>query len=133
MLQAIEHSPAIQQLAGNPLLLTLMAILHRTQELPRDRAELYNQCTRLLLHQWKTELAFASSPELAQAQLDGKDKLGLMKRIARTLQAGAEGGSGRLLNLIEEKELERTLTDGLRGMLGMLRLRPERAARALIG
>jgi predicted NACHT family NTPase len=129
LLQAIQQSPAIQQLAGNPLLLTLMAILNRSQELPRDRAELYSQCARLLLHQWKTELAFEATPELAQAQLDGKDKLGLMKRIAWTLQAGADGAAGNLTNLIEENQLERTLSEGLEGIPG---LRPDRAARALI-
>jgi hypothetical protein len=129
LLQAIQQSPAIQQLAGNPLLLTLMAILNRSQELPRDRSELYSQCARLLLHQWKTELAFEATPELAQAQLDGKDKLGLMKRIAWTLQAGADGAAGNLTNLIEENQLERTLSEGLAGIPG---LRPERAARALI-
>ncbi|MFN9694429.1 MAG: SIR2 family protein [Synechococcaceae cyanobacterium] len=129
LLHAIHQSPAIQQLAGNPLLLTLMAILNRTQELPRDRAELYSQCARLLLHQWKTELAFDATPELAQAQLDGKDKLGLMKRIAWTIQGGVEGASSNLTNLIEEDQVERTLSEGLQGMPG---LRPDRAARALI-
>ncbi len=129
LLQAIQQSPAIQQLAGNPLLLTLMAILNRSQELPRDRAELYSQCARLLLHQWKTELAFDATPELAQAHLDGKDKLGLMKRIAWTLQTGADGAAGNLTNLIEEYQLERTLSEGLEGIPG---LRPDRAARALI-
>jgi hypothetical protein len=129
LLQAIRQSPAIQQLAGNPLLLTLMAILNRSQELPRDRGELYSQCARLLLHQWKTEQAFEASPELAQAQLDGKDKLGLMKRIASTVQAGTDGAAGNLTNLIEEAQLERTLSEGLQGMPG---LRPDRAARALI-
>ncbi len=131
LLQAIQQSPAIQQLAGNPLLLTLMAILNRSQELPRDRAELYSQCARLLLHQWKTDLAFEATPELAQAQLDGKDKLGLMKRIAWTLQAGADGDVGNLVNLIEENQLERTLSEGLEDM-GTPGLRPDRAARALI-
>jgi hypothetical protein len=131
LLQAIQQSPAILQLAGNPLLLTLMAILNRSQELPRDRAELYSQCARLLLHQWKTELAFEASPELAQAQLDGKDKLGLMKRIAWILQAGADGAAGNLVNLIEENQLERTLSEGLQDM-GIPGLRPDRAARALI-
>jgi len=129
LLQAIHQSPAIEQLAGNPLLLTLMAILNRTQELHRDRVELYSQCTRLLLHQWKTELAFEATPELAQAQLDGKDKLGLMKRIAWTLQAGVDWAASNLTNLIEENQLERTLSEGLQGMPG---LRPDRAARALI-
>jgi predicted NACHT family NTPase len=129
LLQAIQQSPAIQQLAGNPLLLTLMAILNRSQELPRDRGELYSQCARLLLHQWKTEQAFEASPELAKAQLDGKDKLGLMKRIASIVQAGADGAACNLVNLIEESQLERTLSEGLQGMPG---LRPDRAARALI-
>ncbi|MGB5770454.1 MAG: NACHT domain-containing protein, partial [Crocosphaera sp.] len=35
--QGINNSPAIKQLSGNPLLLTMMAILNRSQELPRDR------------------------------------------------------------------------------------------------
>jgi hypothetical protein len=129
LMEAIRQSPAIQQLAGNPLLLTLMAILNRSQELPRDRGELYSHCARLLLHQWKTEQAFDASPELAQAQLDGKDKLGLMKRIASTVQAGTDGAAGNLVNLIEENQLERTLSEGLQGIPG---LRPDRAARALI-
>jgi hypothetical protein len=129
LLQAIQQSPAIEQLAGNPLLLTLMAILNRSQEIPRDRAELYSQSARLLLHQWKTELAFEDSPELAQAQLDVKDLLWLMKRIAWTLQAGTGGAAGNLVNLIEENQLELTVSEGLRGIPG---LRPDRAARALI-
>ncbi|NEO16397.1 MULTISPECIES: HEAT repeat domain-containing protein [unclassified Moorena] len=50
--KAIDTSSPIRQLAQNPLLLTMMAILNRNQELPRDRSELYNQSSRLLLHQW---------------------------------------------------------------------------------
>jgi predicted NACHT family NTPase len=53
--QAIRDSKSIRELAGNPLLLTMMAILNRNQELPRDRPELYNQASRVLLHQWDVE------------------------------------------------------------------------------
>ncbi len=124
--EAISHSPAIQQLSGNPLLLTMMAILNRTQELPRDRAELYNQCARLLLHQWKTEDAFATDPVLKKASLDYKDKRGLLMEVAWRLQASPKGLAG---NLIEENDLESTLAEGLRDFP---EVRAERAARALI-
>ena len=123
---AIEHSAAIRQLAGNPLLLTMMAILNRTQDLPRDRAELYEQCARLLLHQWKVDVAFAPDPELSKASLDYKDKRGLLLHVARAMQLSERGLAG---NLIDEETLEDTLAGGLKGVPNM---RPERAARALI-
>jgi predicted NACHT family NTPase len=116
--RAIVDSVAIRQLAGNPLLLTMMAILNRTQDLPRDRTELYEQCARLLLHQWKVELAL--DQELAKASLDFKDKRNLLLRVARAMQTSERGLTG---NLIDENTLERTLTDGLKGIpnLGAVR------------
>lgn len=51
LVQALSDSPAVHELAGNPLLLTMRAIVNRSQELPRDRSELYRQCAKLLLHQ----------------------------------------------------------------------------------
>lgn len=126
LVRAIADSAAIRQLAGNPLLLTMMAILNRTQDLPRDRAELYEQCARLLLHQWKVDVAFSSYPELANASLDFKDKRSLLLRVARTMQTSARGLAG---NLIDEDALEGTLAEGLNDVPN---LRPDRAARALI-
>jgi len=123
---AIERSTAIRQLAGNPLLLTMMAILNRTQDLPRDRAELYEQCARLLLHQWKVDVAFEPDPELSKASLDYKDKRGLLLHVARAMQSSERGLAG---NLIDEATLEGTLAGGLKGVPN---LRPDRAARALI-
>ena len=124
--RAIGDSAAIRQLAGNPLLLTMMAILNRTQDLPRDRAELYGQCARLLLHQWKVDIVFAPDPELAKASLDFKDKRELLLRVARAMQSIKQGLAG---NLIDEATLESTLAEGLKGVPN---LRPDRAARALI-
>ena len=76
----------------------MMAILNRTQELPRDRAELYEQCARLLLHQWKPDVAFAPDPELAKASLDFKDKRGLLLRVARAMQSSVGGLAGNLID-----------------------------------
>lgn len=44
----------VREMAGNPLLLTLMCILARTDELPRDRMRLYAKAAELLLYQWDT-------------------------------------------------------------------------------
>lgn len=124
--RAIADSHAIRELAGNPLLLTMMAILNRTQDLPRDRAELYEQCARLLLHQWKTDDALKADPVLRNATLDYKDKRGLMLRIARAMQTSPKGLAG---NFIGEDELEQSLKQELAAMSIP---RPDRAARALI-
>jgi hypothetical protein len=124
--RAIDESAAIRQLAGNPLLLTMMAVLNRTQDLPRDRAELYEQCARLLLHQWKVDVAFQTDPDLANASLDFKDKRGLLLRVARAMHSGERGLAG---NLIDEEILESTLAAGLNEIRVSL---PTRAARSLI-
>ncbi|MCZ0902160.1 NTPase, partial [Microcoleus sp. HI-ES] len=54
--QAIAASNSIRELAGNPLLLTMMAILNRNQELPRFRAKLYEEASKVLLHKWDFEV-----------------------------------------------------------------------------
>ena len=117
---AICESAAIRQLAGNPLLLTMMAILNRTQDLPRDRAELYEQCARLLLYRWKLDF------EKDGDALDFKDKRRLLLRVARAMETSEHGLAG---NLIDEPTLEAALADGLR-MIPILR--PDRVARTLI-
>jgi predicted NACHT family NTPase len=60
--QAIQNSKAIRELAGNPLLLTLMAILNRGEELPRDRVRLYEKASEVLLYQWDVEAKLLEDP-----------------------------------------------------------------------
>jgi len=126
LMTALRQSPAIRRLAGNPLLLTMMAIISRAHELPRDRAQLYEQCTRLLLHQWKAEIAVAEDSALAHGSLDYQDKRNLLLRVACVMQAQA---SGRVGNWIDEETLETTLSNGLKGFAHP---RPRYAALALI-
>jgi len=124
--RAIADSLAIRQLAENPLLLTMMAILNRTQDLPRDRVRLYEKCAELLLHQWKAQEALQADAVLRGATLDFTDKRNLLLRVARVMQTSERSLAG---NLIDEPELENALAEGLRGVP---QLRPERAARALL-
>ena len=83
--KAIETSKSIGQLAGNPLLLTMMAILNRHQELPRDRVDLYQQCSRLLLHQWDVERALGEYPGLS-AEIGLREKTDILRAIAYAMQ-----------------------------------------------
>ena len=45
----------LQQISDNPLLLTLIAIVHtHLEELPRSRVRIYEECVKLLLLRWQT-------------------------------------------------------------------------------
>jgi predicted NACHT family NTPase len=115
--KAIRESRSIKELAGNPLLLTMMAILNRNQELPRDRPELYNQASRVLLHQWDLENKLGlEDPKLKdwKITIDYKDKQAMLRKVAYHMQANEKGLSG---NLISSIALENILTDYLRTIL----------------
>ena len=106
---ALGDSPAIHELAANPLLLTMMAILSRNQDLPRDRGRLYERCAELLLKNWDLE----KFPELKEKRtprdLDIKDKLGpeqkmrILELVAAAMQQERRGLAG---NLIGEETLK---------------------------
>jgi NACHT domain len=114
--KAIRESKSIRELAGNPLLLTMMAILNRHQELPRDRPELYNQASRVLLHQWDVETKLLEDPQLKDLRIsiDYKDKQGMLRKVAHHMQSSEKGLAG---NIISATDLENILTDYLRGIV----------------
>lgn len=94
--KAIQSSKSIALLAGNPLLLTMMAILNRHQELPRHRAALYQKASEVLLHQWDTERALEAYPELRN-EFDLSAKVALLRRIAEQMQNAPEGLAGNII------------------------------------
>ncbi|OUC15796.1 MAG: hypothetical protein B0A82_04870 [Alkalinema sp. CACIAM 70d] len=105
---AIEQSQAIQNLADNPLLLTMMAILNRRQELPRDRADLYDQASRVLLYHWDVD---HKRLQLPMDAIGRREKQEMLRLIAYEMQTSDEGLKG---NLIRADRLVRILTDYLR-------------------
>lgn len=104
--KAIKESPAIQQLAVNPLLLTMMAILNRNQDLPRDRAKLYERSSELLLYQWDVEAKLLEDAELKSVDIDYQDKQAMLREVAHFMQATEKGLAG---NLISEQDLKQVL------------------------
>ncbi len=111
--KAIDTSKAIGELAGNPLLLTMMAILNRNQDLPRDRPTLYEQASRVLLHQWDVERALVEHQQLEIQTIDYKDKQAMLRQVAYHMQAAEKGLAG---NLISASDLERILTGYLKSI-----------------
>lgn len=105
---AIDNSKAIANLADNPLLLTMMAILNRRQELPRDRADLYDQASRVLLYHWDVD---HKRLQLPMDAIGRREKQEMLRLIAYEMQAGEEGLKG---NLIGVDRLTRILTNYLR-------------------
>ncbi len=74
----------------------MMAILNRNQDLPRDRVELYQQASRVLLHEWEAQ-------KYLPADVFGRqEKEELLRELAGAMQE-AEGGLGG--NLIERGQL----------------------------
>ncbi|NEP22873.1 HEAT repeat domain-containing protein [Moorena sp. SIO3I6] len=109
--KAITRSSPIRQLAQNPLLLTMMAILNRNQELHRDRSELYNQSSRLLLHQWEVERALLEDNRVDPMTIDYQDKQQMLGKVAYFMQGNQAGLTG---NLISAEDLEWIIKEELK-------------------
>jgi HEAT repeat protein len=105
--RSIVGSDRLRRLAANPLLLSVMAMVHRVDVvLPRERAKLYERCTDLLLHKWDegrgVEDQEATGLTLAQKQA-------LMRRLAYRLhEQGARHAPRR--------EMEHLIAEALPGM-----------------
>jgi hypothetical protein len=89
---AVKESRAIRELAGNPLLLTMMAILNRNQELPRDRVELYREASRVLLHEWDASRSLLPVDTFAR-----QEKEALLRELAGAMQQTEGGLAGNLI------------------------------------
>jgi len=124
--KAIRESKSIAMLAGNPLLLTMMAILNRNQELPRDRVDLYTQASRVLLQQWDTERALEDFPGI-NTEIGLREKSDILRRISAHMQGGPGGLKG---NLIDGPTLTSLIEGYLRSELHFTQARA--AARAVV-
>lgn len=52
IMRSFRNSISIRQLAGNPMLLTIMVIIGKHQELPKERWKLYDHAARVLIELW---------------------------------------------------------------------------------
>ena len=99
VLGSVDRSPSVRWLAGNPLLLTIMCLIAREKELPRERSRFYEQCIDVLAHQWEINNHLKDND---LACLDVDDKKDLLRHIAFEMQSSDAGLRG---NFIGERAL----------------------------
>ncbi|RKZ62662.1 MAG: hypothetical protein DRR08_05450 [Candidatus Parabeggiatoa sp. nov. 2] len=95
--KALQESPTIRQLAGNPLLLTMIAIIAKHQELPRERSKLYEHAAKVLCHNWDVTRKNISLTDMHVDFMQVDDKLELLRRIAWRMQAAPQGLAGNFI------------------------------------
>ncbi len=108
LLHSISQPGSIRELAGNPLLLTLMAILNLNNDLPRDRVRLYERASELLLDQWEVE-RLGLEVEIAY-----REKAEMLRQLAHYMQGTPSGLKG---NIIAGDELQQIFRDYLSAVL----------------
>jgi HEAT repeat protein len=114
--KALEQRRTIRELAGNPLLLTMMAILNRNQELPRNRVKLYQEASKVLLHKWDVDEKQLRSGEAFDTYfIDEEVKQGICRQIAYRMQSGEKGLRG---NVIEKEVLRESIAEALTELVG---------------
>lgn len=89
LLGTLESEPRIRDLARNPLLLTIIALVHRIEaELPHERVKLYDKCVTVLVDTWD-EVKGLTIAEKQQPFF--RERRRLLERLAYELHTGAEG------------------------------------------
>jgi len=112
--KGIRAANSIQMLAGNPLLLTMMAVINRYQELPRDRGLLYEKAAEVLLQQWDTERSLQNFPGLSR-EIDLRAKTAILRKVAYAMQTGKDNGEAA--NIIHGETLTDLIEEYLRDEL----------------
>ncbi|SCF49470.1 HEAT repeat-containing protein [Micromonospora matsumotoense] len=93
LLAAVAASAAVGELAGNPMLLTILAIIGRRQELPRDRRSVCEHAVAVLVEHWDVNRHLRDE-RINVDLLDKQDKLELLQLVARHMQDAPAGLAG---------------------------------------
>jgi len=113
-LQAAIRRPDLARMAGIPLLLTVMALVHaREPELPQARALLYEKCVDVLLWLWERHKEEEGCPAglltlLREAEVDRTFFVRALDRLAYDVhrEGGAQAGEADIRASVLERRLE---------------------------
>ena len=112
------HRVELLELASNPMLLTVMALLQSgTDELPENRVALYKQVTELLLHRWDAariddgKMTPTVMELIRKGGMDQPDLLRILWRVGWLAQCGARSGGRDGLGDVPRSVLHRVILD----------------------
>ncbi|MBW4656287.1 MAG: HEAT repeat domain-containing protein [Kaiparowitsia implicata GSE-PSE-MK54-09C] len=102
--QALSERDRIQVLAKNPLLLTIIALIHRYEAyLPRDRHQLYNRAVETLLTNWDANKETDYKWPLEYIKRDAVRRI--MEQLAYWIHSYGSAGDAEGGTLIDRGEL----------------------------
>jgi len=104
LVRVIKDTPRVATLARNPLMLTIIALVHRVEaELPNQRIRLYDKCTESLLYTWEAVKKRGEKP------MYDEEKHRRLGWIAYWMQNIP--GSGRRERTVRRGQLQRKLAE----------------------
>ena len=88
LLGALARRPQLRSIAGNPMLLTIMAVVARHKRLARSRSSLYRQALEVLCYAWDNRRGLKLPPDSPLADLQAEGTLLMLRRVAWHMQEG---------------------------------------------
>ena len=107
LVQRIIESPRLLDLAGNPLLLTMMAVIYKDRDLPNERWRLYERCAETLLEDWDIGKGIEDEDFKLKVPLRTAQKSEILEQVSLYMLEHSQPGSE--LNAIAYAPLQRTL------------------------
>jgi formylglycine-generating enzyme required for sulfatase activity len=93
LLTAIQENERIRELAINPLMLTVIALVHRDRvKLPDRRAELYDEAVNVLLGKWDEARGVQEIAILEERPFDAGDRRLMLQAVALWMQEHEQKG-----------------------------------------
>ena len=107
LVQRIVESPRLLDLAGNPLLLTMMAVIYKDRDLPNERWRLYERCAETLLEDWDVGKGIEDEDFKLKVSIRTAQKSEMLQQVALYMLEHSQLGSE--LNAIAYAPLQRIL------------------------
>jgi tetratricopeptide (TPR) repeat protein/energy-coupling factor transporter ATP-binding protein EcfA2 len=105
ILDAIETKPGVKRFAANPLLLTILALIHRNgTQLPQRRVELYELATKTLIEDWQLGRNVPYGARKRQLMLVEEEVTALLAPLAFRMHEEKPSGQ------VTQAEVEKWLT-----------------------